>query len=86
MKAIDVLRRNPLIKAVSESVKSPIFYHFGSSRIGGEITGINYDDENKLLDLDAKFMEGSAKKLSCLPNSIIMGKGLTKRLLAVTGI
>ncbi len=85
VKAMDELRRNPLIKAVSGSVKSPVFYHFGSSKIGGEVTGVNYEDENKLLDLDTKFREGSAGELSCLPNSIIMGKGLAERVNLKTG-
>ncbi len=85
MKMLEELRRNPQIKAVSGSVKSPVFYHFGSSKIGGEITGINYEDENKLLDLDAKFREGNPKELSNLPNSIIMGKGLAERLNLKTG-
>jgi lipoprotein-releasing system permease protein len=80
IKTIEELRRNPLIKAVSGSVKSPVFYHFGSSKIGGEITGIHYEDENKLLDLDAKFTGGSSKELAGLPNSVIMGKGLAERL------
>ncbi|MDR2680102.1 MAG: FtsX-like permease family protein [Tannerella sp.] len=80
MRTIEELRRNPLIKAVSGSVKSPVFYHFGSSKIGGEITGIHYEDENSLLNLDAKFTGGSSKELSILPGSVIMGKGLAERL------
>jgi lipoprotein-releasing system permease protein len=85
MKAIEEFRRNPLIKAVSGSVKSPVFYRFGSSGIGGEITGVRYEDENKLLDLDTKLVDGSAGDLSRLPNSIIMGKGLAERLNLRTG-
>jgi lipoprotein-releasing system permease protein len=85
MAAINELRGNPMIKAVSGSVKSPVFYHFGSSKVGGELTGIRYEDENKLLDLDAKFREGNAGELSYLPNSMIMGKGLAERLSLKTG-
>ena len=78
--AIEEIRDNPLVKAVSGSVKSQVFYHFGSYGIGGEITGINYKDENNLLDLDAKLIEGNPQGLFYLPNSVVMGKGLAEKL------
>ena len=78
--AIEEIRDNPLVKAVSGSIKSQVFYHFGSSGIGGEITGINYEDENNLLDLDAKLIGGNPQELFYLPNSVIMGKGLAEKL------
>ena len=78
--AIEEIRDNPLIKAVSGSIKSQVFYYLGSSRIGGEIIGINYEDENNLLGLDTKFIEGNPQELFYLPNSVIMGKGLAERL------
>jgi lipoprotein-releasing system permease protein len=37
------------------------------------------------LDLDTKFIEGSPKELSFLPNSVVMGKGLAERLNLKTG-
>ncbi len=83
--AIGELRRNPLIKAVSGSLRSLVFYQLGSSKIGGEITGIRYEDENSLWDLDAKLIDGNAKELSVHPNSIIMGQGLADMLNLKTG-
>lgn len=83
--AINEIRLDPAVKAISGIVKSPVFYHLGSSKIGGEITGIDYDDENALYDLDSKFTEGNADDLSVLPGSIIMGQGLAERLNLKTG-
>ncbi|PXV61115.1 lipoprotein-releasing system permease protein [Dysgonomonas alginatilytica] len=79
-KTIEKLNSNPAVKAVSGIVKSQVYYNFGSSKINGEITGINYEDENKLLDLESKFVAGDSKALSHIPNSLVMGKKLAARL------
>ena len=84
-KAIREIAENPMVKAVSGTVKVQVFYHVGTSGINGEITGINYESENQLLNISDKFIEGNAAGLRSIPNSLVMGKSLADRLNMKTG-
>lgn len=84
-KAIQEIVDNPMVKAVSGTIKAQVFYHVGTSRINGEITGINYESEDQLLNISDKFIEGNSAGLRNIPNSLIMGKNLAERLNMKTG-
>nr|WP_295876898.1 ABC transporter permease [uncultured Chitinophaga sp.] len=82
---VQALQKDARVAAISGSVSSQVFYRLGSSSINGTINGIRFEQENALFNLQAKLVEGSFKELSTLPNSIVVGVGLARRLNVKTG-
>jgi lipoprotein-releasing system permease protein len=82
---IQELQQSPQIQAVSGSISSQVFYRFGSSTINGTVNGIDYVNENALFNLQDKLVEGNFRELATVPNSLVMGTGLAKRLNVQTG-
>ena len=85
VQVIQEIRQDNRVISVSGSVKAQVFYEVGLSLFNGQITGINYADENTLLNLGAKIQEGSFAELNTIPNSLVMASGLAKRINASTG-
>ncbi len=83
--AIREIAGNPLVKAVSGSIKAQVFYHVGATRMTGEITGIDYRHENNLSGIDEKMISGNQRELDYIPNSLLMGYGLAERLNLIAG-
>lgn len=82
---VQTLALNPQVAAISGSINAQVFYRLGSSTINGVINGIEFDAENALFNLQSKLTDGSFKELSTMPNSVVMGVGLAKRLNVKTG-
>lgn len=82
---VQMLQQDHRIRAVSGSVNTQVFYRMGSSAINGIINGIEFEAENSLFNLQAKLVDGSFHELSTMPNSLVMGIGLAKRLNVKTG-
>jgi lipoprotein-releasing system permease protein len=80
LQVIQEIRQDDRVSAVSGSVKTQVFYEIGLSLFNGQITGINYDDENILLNLSSKLKEGSFAELSTTPNGLVMASGLAKKI------
>ena len=78
--AIKELQSDSRIRAISSTVKTLVYYHIGSSNINGAITGIDFASENQMFNLSDKIIEGSFNSFSSLPNSLVMGEKLKKRL------
>jgi lipoprotein-releasing system permease protein len=77
---VQEIARQPRVRAVAGSVSTQVFYRFGSSSINGMVNGIDFEKENALFNLQEKLQAGSFQELSTLPNSMVMGVGLAKRL------
>lgn len=82
---VQTLEQDPRISAISGSIHTQVFYRLGSSTINGIMNGIEFDAENSLFNLQSKLVDGSFKELSTLPNSMVMGVGLAKKLNVKTG-
>lgn len=82
---VQELQQDPEVLAVSGSISSQVFYRFGPSAINGIVNGIDFENENALFNLQDKLVEGSFRELSTVPNSLVMGTGLAKRLNVQTG-
>jgi lipoprotein-releasing system permease protein len=80
LQVIQEIRQDNRVTAVSGSVKTQVFYEVGLSLFNGQITGINYTDENALLNLGTKIQEGSFTELNTMPNSLAMASGLAKKI------
>jgi lipoprotein-releasing system permease protein len=79
-KAIQEIKQDARVAAASGSVVNQVFFRFGSSSINGKVNGIEFEDENKLFNLEKKTIEGSFKDLEVVPNSMVMGVSLAKKL------
>lgn len=82
---VQELQQDPRVTAISGSISTQVFYRLGSSSVNGSINGIQFADENALFNLQAKLIEGSFQELTTMPNSIVMGISLAKRLNVKTG-
>ncbi|WP_212004444.1 ABC transporter permease [Chitinophaga sp. HK235] len=82
---VQELQQDPRVAAISGSISSQVFYRLGSSTINGSINGIRFEEENALFHLQAKLLDGSFQDLATLPNSLVLGVGLAKRLNVKTG-
>ncbi len=79
-KVIKEIKSDERVKAISSYVKTQVYYHLGSTNIGGEITGINLKNENDLFNLEDKLVSGSFDDLDTKLNRLIMGEKLKERL------
>lgn len=82
---VQTLQQDHRISAISGSINAQVFYRLGSSAINGIINGIEFEAENSLFNLQAKLVDGSFHELATMPNSLVMGIGLAKRLNVKTG-
>lgn len=82
---VQEIQKDPRVRAISGSIRTQVFYRFGSSAINGVVNGIEFERENELFSLQEKLVDGSFQELSTLPNSMVMGVGLAKRLNVRTG-
>lgn len=78
--AVTEIADMPEVVAVSGSIKSQVFYRYGSNAINGIVNGVEFARENSLFNLEDKLQEGSFREMHTIPNSLVMGEGLAKRL------
>lgn len=79
-KMIEVIKNDPLVLGVSPLLNSQVFYNYGSQQISGVISGVDILEEDKLFDIGDKLIAGRIENLLGSTNSIIMGRGLAKKL------
>lgn len=82
---INALRQDQKVIGVAPKVLVQVFYNVGSIHLTGEISGISPPDENKLFSFADYVVVGNYLDLKNIPNSIILGKGVAKTMLADVG-
>jgi len=82
---ISEIENDSRIESVSGSLKTQVFYHIGSTVLNGQITGIDYRKENRLLNLGEKLVSGDFEELTSIPNSLVLGSKLARKLNINTG-
>jgi lipoprotein-releasing system permease protein len=82
---IKTLSSDERVRGISPKVHSPAFFNEGSVRIAGVIDGIDVQKENNLFNFNNYVLDGMAKDLGIVPNSIILGKPLADQLLVHVG-
>lgn len=68
------------IQIVSGSVKSQVFYNYGSLSISGLITGVDFEKEDKMFNLSPKTIYGNFSKIMSQSNNIALGSVLAKKM------
>lgn len=82
---IKALKADKNVRGVAPKITVPIFYNVGSVNLTGVINGIDVDAENKLFTFGDYVVQGKTADLKNTPNSIILGSGAAKKMLAELG-
>lgn len=73
------------ILGIAPKITAQVFYNVGSIDLTGIINGIDVEAENKLFLFQDYVTSGDFIDLKNIPNSIILGQGLAKKMLANIG-
>ena len=79
-KIIADLKLDKRIIDVAAKIITPVFFNSGTIEIAGVINGIEIEHEEKLFKISENIIDGNVADLS-QNNSIIIGKGLAKKML-----
>jgi lipoprotein-releasing system permease protein len=82
---INYLNKDENVRGAIPQIKTQIFYIAGSIEIGGNLTGINPLDEEKLFNVGDYIVEGSATDLHNTDNGILLGIGIAKKMALKVG-
>ena len=83
-KIITVLKQDPRVIDVAPKVTSSVFFNSGTIELSGIINGIDVLSEDKLFKISNYIIEGKVADL-LQNNSIIIGKGLSDKMLLTKG-
>jgi len=79
------LKNDDRILGIAPKISTQVFYNVGAIDLAGAINGIDVEAENKLFLFQNYVIEGNYLDLKNTPNSIILGKGLSEKMLADIG-
>jgi lipoprotein-releasing system permease protein len=82
---IDVLKKDSRIIDVAPKVSVPVFYNAGNIEITGLINGIDVPAEEHLFKVSDYIIEGNVFDLDNEGNTIIIGKGLSEKMMVNVG-
>ena len=82
---LQALRHDQRVQGVAPKITAPVFFNDGAVDITGVINGIDVDAESELFHFNEYIVEGRARDIKDVSNSIILGKGLAEKLLANIG-
>ncbi|HEY1060779.1 MAG TPA: FtsX-like permease family protein [Daejeonella sp.] len=79
------LKKDDRILGIAPKITTQVFYNVGAIDLAGAINGIDVEAENKLFLFQNYVTDGNYVDLKNTPNSIILGKGLSEKMLADIG-
>ena len=82
---MNYLKKDDRILGIAPKITTQVFYNVGAIDLAGAINGIDVEAENKLFLFQNYVTEGNYVDLKNTPNSIILGKGLSEKMLAEIG-
>ena len=85
MAIIEDLRKDARVLGVAPKVNTSVFYNVGATNLPGNISGVEVDEEMRLLHLSEYITTGNPEDLKNVSNSIILGKGAADMMLAEIG-
>ncbi|HZH67445.1 MAG TPA: FtsX-like permease family protein [Flavisolibacter sp.] len=75
----------PEVQGVAPQLATQAFFNNGPIKISGSISGIDVRKQQALFNLQSKVEDGSLDDLLTASNSILLGRGLARKLNAVVG-
>lgn len=82
---MNYLHKDDRVLGIAPKITTQVFYNVGAIDLSGAINGIDVEAENKLFLFENYVVEGNYVDLKNTPNSIILGKGLSEKMLADVG-
>lgn len=82
---MNALKNDKRVLGVVPKVTAQVFYNVGVLDINGSIDGIDAAEENRLFQFKDFVIEGNYLDLKNTPNSIILGKGVSDKMLVQLG-
>ena len=82
---MEFLASDERVLGLAPKITTQVFYNVGTIDLAGAINGINVEEENKLFLFEDYVVDGNYIDLQNIPNSIILGKGLSEKMLASIG-
>ncbi len=82
---MEAIKKDPRVLGLSPKLTAQVFFNDGSIDITGSIFGINSTEESKLYHFDEYVTTGNSADLNKINNSIILGKGLSDKLMVGIG-
>jgi len=82
---MEAIKKDPRVLGLSPKLTAQVFFNDGSIDITGSIFGINSTEESKLYHFDEYVTSGNSADLNKINNSIILGKGLSDKLMVGIG-
>ncbi len=79
------LKKDSRLLGYTPRLTAQVFFNDGTIDITGVINGIDADAESRLFHFNDYVTTGSASDINKVPNSIVLGKGLAKKLLVNIG-
>jgi lipoprotein-releasing system permease protein len=79
------LKRDAQVAGIAPKITSQVFYNAGTIDLNGIVYGIDVSQEEKLFAFSEYIVQGKAKNLESISNSIILGKGIAEKLRVETG-
>ncbi|MEN9489000.1 MAG: hypothetical protein RL494_1265 [Bacteroidota bacterium] len=83
-KIIQDLKLDKRVIDVAAKINTPVFFNAGTIEIAGVINGIEIEHEEKLFKISENIIDGNVNDLA-QNNSIIIGKGLAKKMMLNKG-
>src|SRR5580765_7369916 len=77
---MQALHKDPRIRGFVPRIVAQVFFNNGTVDINGVINGANVAEETRLFEFSQYIVDGRAQDLQNIPNGIILGIGLAKRL------
>ncbi|TRZ40998.1 ABC transporter permease [Robertkochia solimangrovi] len=74
------LNKDNKVKGATAQVRTQIFYLSGSIELGGNLTGVNIEEEVRLSNMADYIVEGTYTDLMNNDNGILLGAGLAKKM------
>ncbi|MCX2720120.1 ABC transporter permease [Lentiprolixibacter aurantiacus] len=74
------LRNDPEVKGATPQLRAQIFYISGSIELGGNLTGIEVMEEDRLSSFSDYLIAGSPEALKNTDNGILLGAGLAETM------
>lgn len=91
---IEIYNSEPIIKelesdknvlGISRRTSAPVFFMVGQIRLNGMVNGIDVVSEASLFKFNDYITQGNSIDLNNVPNSIILGSGIAKKIMANLG-
>jgi lipoprotein-releasing system permease protein len=82
---IEMIAKDKRVLGLSQKIGAQVFFNDGNIDITGTISGINPMEESRLFHFDEYIINGKSQDLTNVNNSIILGKGLSAKLLSNIG-